>query len=76
MLYVILIVVSLVGLPAGDSNDSLNESLTRWVNEERFPSFGKITRFNINTLMETNKYLVMAVVEENQVREIPSHMQE
>ncbi|XP_065213681.1 protein disulfide-isomerase TMX3 [Planococcus citri] len=55
---------------------SLNHSLHRWVNEERFPTFMKITRLNINSLMETNKFLVLAIVEENKVQEIPDHMKE
>lgn len=59
-----------------ERNDDLNASLTRWVNEERFPTFVKVTRLNINSLMETNKYLVLAVVEESKIQEIPQHMTE
>lgn len=36
----------------------------------------KITRLNINALMETNKFLVLAIVEESKVQEIPDHMKE
>lgn len=45
----------------------------QWVNEERFLTFPKITRSNINQLMQTQKYLVLAVVEENKLSEIASH---
>lgn len=51
----------------------MNHSLHRWVNEERFPWFPKVTRSNINELMSTNKYLVLAVVEENRLQEIETH---
>lgn len=54
----------------------LNTSLTQWVNAERFPTFVKVTRLNINIVMETNKYLVLVVVEENKAQEIPTHMLE
>ncbi|KAJ6641473.1 Protein disulfide-isomerase TMX3 [Pseudolycoriella hygida] len=51
----------------------LNQSLHKWVNEERFLFFPKITRANINQLLLTRKYLVLAVVEENRLYEIASH---
>lgn len=51
----------------------LNSSLHQWVNEERFPTFPKITRNNINQIMQTKKYLVLAVVEENKLSEIATH---
>lgn len=54
--------------------DNLNSSLHKWVNEERFPTFVKVTRLNINSLMKTKKYLVLAIVEESKVQEIPQHM--
>lgn len=54
----------------------LNTSLHRWINEERFPTFMKVTRLNINSIMETNKYLVMAVVEESKAQKISPHMKE
>ncbi|XP_058832375.1 protein disulfide-isomerase TMX3 [Topomyia yanbarensis] len=54
----------------------LNESLFRWVNEERFPTFPKITRNNIHHVIQTKKYLVLAVVEENKLNEIAAHEQE
>lgn len=53
--------------------DHLNTSLHRWVNEERFPVFPKVTRSNINELMSTKKFLVLAIVEENRLSEIASH---
>lgn len=51
----------------------LNSTLHQWVNEERFPTFPKITRTNIYQLMKTKKYLVLAVVEENKLNEIATH---
>ncbi|XP_076661473.1 thioredoxin-related transmembrane protein 3 isoform X1 [Halictus rubicundus] len=52
----------------------LNETLYKWINAERFPTFPKVTRGNINQLFLTNKNLVLAVVEENQLEKIPPHM--
>lgn len=56
--------------------DKLNDTLYKWVNAERFPTFPKVTRGNINQLFLTNKNLVLAVVEENPVEEIPADMLE
>lgn len=46
----------------------------KWVNAERFQTFPKVTRGNINQLFLTNKNLVLAVVEENQLEEIQPDM--
>ena len=54
----------------------LNDTLFRWVNEERFATFPKVTRSNIHHLVQTQKYLVLAVVEENKLSEIAAHEQE
>lgn len=51
----------------------LNSSLHRWTNEERFPVFPRVTRSNINEIMSTQKFLVLAVVEENKLSEIATH---
>lgn len=56
------------------SIDVLNETLHKWVNAERFPSFPKVTRGNINQLFLTKKNLVLAVVEENQLEEMTPDM--
>lgn len=48
----------------------LNDTLHRWVNEERFAAFPKVTRANIHQISQTKKYLVLAVVEENKLNEI------
>lgn len=53
-----------------------NETLYKWVNAERFPTFPKVTRGNIKQLFLTNKNLVLAVVEENQLEEIAPDMLE
>lgn len=54
----------------------LNASLTEWVNNERFSTFIKVTRSNIDQLMRTNKFLVLAVVQENKLQEVPEEMLE
>lgn len=54
----------------------LNTSLHRWTNEERFPVFPRVTRSNINEIMSTHKWLVLAVVEENKLAEIATHEME
>ncbi|CAG9088229.1 unnamed protein product [Plutella xylostella] len=53
-----------------EDKDTLNVTLHKWINAERFGMFPKITRSNINHLMDTEKYLVIAVVEENKLNEI------
>lgn len=50
--------------------ETLNITLDRWINAERFGTFPKITRSNINQLMETEKYIVLVIVSENKVQEI------
>lgn len=50
--------------------DNLNVTLNKWINSERFGFFPKITRSNINDLMDTEKYIVIAVVSENKLQEI------
>lgn len=56
--------------------DKVNETLYKWVNAERFSTFPKVTRGNINQLYLTNKNLVLAVVEENQLEEVAPDMLE
>jgi thioredoxin domain-containing protein 10 len=53
----------------------LNASMFDWINAERFATFPKVTRGNINQLLQTKKYLVLAVVEENKLQEVPTEMQ-
>lgn len=61
----------------GDSNEeSFNTTLHEWVNEERFLTFPKVTRGNLHQYFQTNKYLVLAVLEENKLQEISSDMLE
>lgn len=52
----------------------LNASMYDWINAERFATFPKITRGNINQLLQTRKYLVLAIVEENKLQEISTEM--
>lgn len=44
------------------------------MNEERFEMFPKVTRGNFNDLMQTQKYIVLAVVEENKLHHISQEM--
>jgi len=53
-----------------------NTSLTQWINTERFDTFVKVTRSNIHHMLETNKYLVLALVEENKIEKLPPHHSE
>lgn len=65
--------------PAGHNlsdTEYVNETLYKWVNAERFPTFPKVTRGNINQLFLTNKNLVLAIVEENQLEEVAPDMLE
>lgn len=56
--------------------ESLNITLHKWINQERFATFPKITRYNMHEFLRTEKYLVLVVVEENQINEIPPEMAE
>lgn len=51
----------------------VNDTLNQWVNNERFLTFPKITRFNIRELMSTKKNLVVAVVEEDKLSQVATH---
>jgi thioredoxin domain-containing protein 10 len=51
----------------------LNTTLNQWINEERFLTFPKITRYNIYQMSQTKKYLVLVVVEENKLNEVATH---
>lgn len=53
-----------------ENKEALNESLDKWINTERFGFFPKITRSNINELMDTGKYIAIVVVAENKLNEI------
>ncbi|KAL7291385.1 protein disulfide-isomerase TMX3 [Trichogramma pretiosum] len=54
----------------------LNETIYKWVNAERFPTFPKVTQGNIYQLYLTGKNLVLAVVEENPLEEVSPDMLE
>lgn len=56
--------------------DYLNTTLEKWINEERFDTFPKITSENIKEVMETGKFIVLTIVEENKVNHIPVDMLE
>lgn len=59
----------------GDA-DHLNKTLYKWINEERFDTFPKISSDNINEFLQTGKFIVLVIVEENQVKHIPPEMLE
>lgn len=50
--------------------------MSNWINEERFESFPKITRGNINEILQTNKYIVFVIVDEDKFQQIPLEMME
>jgi thioredoxin domain-containing protein 10 len=54
--------------------ETVNASLHHWVNAERFHTFPKVTRGNIHQTLASKKNLVLAVVEENKLEDIPGHM--
>lgn len=53
-----------------EDKNMLNNTLGKWINSERFGFFPKITRANINSLIDTEKYIVIVVVAENKLEEI------
>nr|CAI5819798.1 unnamed protein product [Callosobruchus analis] len=53
----------------------LNASLSKWVNEERYPTFTKVTMGNINEILQIKKSIVLAVVDEKQLRNVGSKME-
>ena len=54
----------------------VNTSLYNWVTRERFPLFAKVTRGRFGKFLATNKYVVIAVVEENKLSEVSDEMLE
>nr|XP_023013921.1 protein disulfide-isomerase TMX3-like [Leptinotarsa decemlineata] len=59
-----------------DEAEHLNFSMYNWINEERFETFPKITEGNIDEILLTKKYIVLVVVEENKLFQIPKEMLE
>ena len=53
--------------------NAVNETIHHWVNCERFLTFPKITRFNINQMFKTKKWLVVVVVEEDKLNQVATH---
>jgi len=54
----------------------VNTSLYGWVTAERFPLFVKVTRGKFSNIMATNKFVVIAVLEENKLLEISPEMED
>ncbi|XP_011310673.1 protein disulfide-isomerase TMX3-like [Fopius arisanus] len=59
-----------------DDPDKLNSTFYNWVNRERFLMFPEVTRGTINQLFLTKKYLVLAVVDENEFGDVDPDMLE
>nr|CAD7429627.1 unnamed protein product [Timema monikensis] len=53
---------------------TLNTTMYEWINAERFATFPQVTRGNIHQLLQTKKYLVLAVVKENKLQEVTTDM--
>ncbi|XP_057653364.1 protein disulfide-isomerase TMX3-like [Diorhabda carinulata] len=47
----------------------LNSSLSKWMNEERFKTFQKVTYGNLPELIQLNKYILLLVVDEKNINE-------
>lgn len=47
----------------------LNSSLSKWMNEERFKTFQKVTYGNLPELIQLNKYILLLVVDEKNMNE-------
>ncbi|CAH1116632.1 unnamed protein product [Phaedon cochleariae] len=67
--------------PVGEGNfieesENLNASIHEWINHERFETFQKITEGNFNEILRTKKYIVLVVVEENKLFQVPKEMLE
>ncbi|CAG9859452.1 unnamed protein product [Phyllotreta striolata] len=56
--------------------EHINDTMHKFINEERFESFPKITEANINEVLRTRKYIVIVVVEENKLLQVPKEMVE
>ncbi|CAH1955897.1 unnamed protein product [Acanthoscelides obtectus] len=57
-----------------EKKKQVNASLFKWVNEERYPTFTKVTIGNINEIMHI-KSIVLAIVDEKQLQNIGSEME-
>lgn len=57
-----------------NKKSNLTSALLKWINEERFGTFLKVTRGNMNELTQTNKYIVLAIIEENKQQQISENM--
>lgn len=58
-----------------DNATELNITLAQWVSRERFPGFVKVTHGSLPLLLRTEKYLAIAVLEENLVGRFTSEME-
>jgi len=54
----------------------VNTSFYSWVTAERFPLFVKVTRGKFGNIMATNKFVVIAVLEENKLLEVTPEMED
>lgn len=68
-IYVVIFIIPAHQLLLEDK-EALNNTLDKWINRERFGFFPRISRANINELMDLEKYIVIAIVSENKLNEI------
>ncbi|XP_066257777.1 protein disulfide-isomerase TMX3 [Euwallacea similis] len=54
--------------------ESLNSTLFKWISQERFETFPKISNENLKEVMQTGKYIVLAIVEENRAKQVSEDM--
>ena len=59
-----------------DTNVHGLDNLRHWINHERFPSMVKITPGNFHQVLKTQKFIVIAVLEEDKVGRLTKTMRE
>jgi len=62
--------------PALEGSAELNVTLAQWINRERFACFVKVTQGTLPMLLRTEKYLAIAVLEENLIGRFTTEMEE
>jgi len=58
------------------TEQNLTQRMTEWVEKERFPTFVEISRGNFQTLLDTSKFIVMAVVDQDRLGRLTPEMTE
>ena len=60
---------------SSDLVESLNETIGQWVVENQFEEFLRVSYGNLPLLLKTNKYLVLAVLDEDKVGKLSKDME-